>query len=164
MEPSPSWETSSCSAIPEFPNILWNTKILYCVQKSPPLVPSMSQIIQSIPFKPVSQRSILMLSYHILLGFYSGRFPSGLFTRKPCMHLSSLPCMLHALPILCSLTTSFCLLQGIQIMNFLIMQFAWASNYLIPKYLNFAIFLKNLWTIFMLWIILHSGEKTSTCT
>jgi predicted branched-subunit amino acid permease len=46
------------------------------------LVPSLGQIIQSKQLQSISQRSILILSYHILMGFCSGRFSSGFSTKK----------------------------------------------------------------------------------
>jgi hypothetical protein len=41
---SPSWETASCTAAQEFPNILWKSKVNCHVHKIPPLFTIQGQI------------------------------------------------------------------------------------------------------------------------
>jgi hypothetical protein len=76
MKLSISWEAASCAATWELPNILWYTKVHYCVHKSPPLVPILSQM-KPVHTTPSYLRSILILYTHPRLCLPSGLFPSG---------------------------------------------------------------------------------------
>jgi len=77
MEQSPSWEANSHSASQKMSSVLRNWKVYYRVYKSQPVVPILSQVIQSIPSH---------LSSHLRLGLSSG-FQA--FLQKCCMHITS---------------------------------------------------------------------------
>ena len=81
MEQSLSWEANSSSASQEIPPILWNPKVHYCMHKSLPPVPFLSQIVPVHALHPTSWRSILILSSHLWLGLPSGLLPSGFPTK-----------------------------------------------------------------------------------
>jgi hypothetical protein len=77
---SPSWEAANCATTLELPSILWNPKVHYRVQKSPPLVPILSEInlIHIIPsyFSKIHFNIVT----HLRLGLPSGLFHSRFST------------------------------------------------------------------------------------
>jgi hypothetical protein len=61
MKLSPSWPTASWAETQELSNILWNPKVYYRVQNSPPLVPILWQINPVHTTLSYLSRSILIL-------------------------------------------------------------------------------------------------------
>jgi len=89
---SPSWQAYSFSTSQEIPRILWNPNVLCLFHNSPTIV-SNSEPDQP---SPISSRSIVILSSHLLLGFPGGFFPFCdcrrwlLHTEAPHVHISCL--------------------------------------------------------------------------
>jgi hypothetical protein len=100
MQQGPSWETNSHSASQKISCISRNTKVHYRVQKRPPLVSILSQMhpVYTLPsYFPVIHSNILYPSMP-RSSEWSLLFMSS--DQKLCMHFSSIPCVLHTLPIL----------------------------------------------------------------
>ena len=94
MEHRPAWESSSFSSSREIYDILWNAKVYYCIHKSPPPVPVLSQ---TTPYPhPISWRAILILSLPLLLGLPSDS--SLRFTHQNTVYTSSYPLKCHLPP------------------------------------------------------------------
>jgi len=100
MEQSLSWEASSHSTSQQIPHLLWKPKVHFCVHKGLPL----ARCIQSTPFHPIFQRSILILCSHLYLhlpcGLFNSSFPAKIMYvfLIPPMHAT---CPTHL--ILCEL-------------------------------------------------------------
>jgi hypothetical protein len=80
MEQSLSWQANWSSASQEIPCILWNQKVHSCFWNSFLPVPYPEQDQGSPCPQPTSKISILILSFHLCLGFPRGLLPSGLPT------------------------------------------------------------------------------------
>jgi hypothetical protein len=102
MNLSPSWEAASRLATQEFSRVLWNPKIHYCVHKSHPLVPALSQMNPFHTTLSYFSKSILILFSNLFPNFPSYPFPSG-FPIKILYAFPRLPpratCSAHSMPL-----------------------------------------------------------------
>jgi len=89
IEQSPAWENGNCSATKELLHIYGNRNSHCRVQSTPPLVPFSSRWIQSKFSHSICERSILILSPILRLGFPKESFPQG--PSKLCMFLMRIP-------------------------------------------------------------------------
>jgi hypothetical protein len=132
MELSPSWEAVICAAIQELSSILWNPKVHYRVDKSPPPVPISSQInpIQTIPsylskihFNIIHPYIFVFLVVSFLLAFP----PISSMYIHLRFHSCYIPCQSHP-PWLDHSNYTW---RRVQFMKHLIMQFSPTSRHFI---------------------------------
>jgi hypothetical protein len=88
MEISPSSEAASCALTQEFLNTLCKPKVHYRVQKSPPIVPILSQInsvhtVVSYPYK-IHFKIILPHTYRYFLWSLSSSIPAKILYALLC--------------------------------------------------------------------------------
>jgi len=97
MERNSSWKDNGSQLVEEIPKFMEPEGSLLLLQESP-TCPYLEPDQSSPCPNPSSWKSILILSFHLRLGFPSGIFPSG-FPPNSCMHLSCPLYVLHAQPI-----------------------------------------------------------------
>ena len=99
MEQNPSSEANRFSPSQELPRILWNPKVCYSIHKCPSPVPfSNSQRSSPYPHIPLPEDLSQYYPPIYIWVFQVVSFPR-VFPLKPCINLSSLPHVLHALSI-----------------------------------------------------------------
>ena len=101
MEQRTLWEANRNWATQEISHILWKLKVRYCLTTACHLALSWTRLIQYMS-PSHSSKSVLILSFHLGLGFSSFPFPQ-FSLQKPSMYHFSPPYVLNALPIWCFL-------------------------------------------------------------
>ena len=81
--------------VQKFPAFYGTLRFITAFTSARHLSPSWASSIQAMPPHPTAWRSFLILSSHLHLGLPSGSFPK-VSPPKPCIRLSSSPCVLHA--------------------------------------------------------------------
>jgi hypothetical protein len=82
MQQSPSWEANRFAASQKLPTAFYGTRrFIAAFTSARHLSLYWASSIQSITPHPTSWKSILILSFHLRLGLYSGLFPSGFPTK-----------------------------------------------------------------------------------
>jgi hypothetical protein len=90
MEQSPYWQANRFSSSQEIPRILWNPKVPYRTRKSPPPVPTLSQISPAQYRPSYSLKIHFNISSHLRLDIPSGFFSSDVPTKTLCVIIRNL--------------------------------------------------------------------------
>jgi hypothetical protein len=127
MELGPAWEAASRSATQEFPKIVWQPKIRWCVHETHRLVPILRQI-NPVRNKPSFSLNSVLILRHLHLSVPSGLFPLWFHTKTLYPILLS-PCVLHALLFLFDLTTPITFVDKYMLWNTPFSSFSLTSYY-----------------------------------
>jgi hypothetical protein len=100
--------------------------------------PSWARSFQPIPFNPISQRSILILSSHLCVGLLSCLFANGFPSKLYMQSSSSHPCYMSCLFHPPWLGQSNCMWRKVQVMKLLILQFSQTAYYFIPLWSKYS--------------------------
>ena len=112
MYHSPSWEANQFSASQEIPHILWNPKVHYCIQNSPPPVSILSQL--DPVHTPISH--FLMIHLNIILPSTPGSAKWSLSLYTPLLSPLRATCPAHLILVNCHPKHTG---SGVQIIKFL---------------------------------------------
>jgi hypothetical protein len=93
-EQSPSWQTNSRSASQSIPVLLWNPKVHYRIHKKLSLIPILSKKNPAHTFT----NYFFKIHFNIIISS-APRSSLHIFRLKYCLYFSSLPYMLHVLPM-----------------------------------------------------------------
>ena len=124
--------------VKKFPVFYGTRRFITAITSVRHLSLSWASSIQSTHLQPTSWGSILILSSHLRLGFFSGPFPSGFPTKKP-VHAPPLPNMRYMLrPFSFSILSTEPYCWGVQIIKFIIMHFSPIPYHLVRLRLKYS--------------------------
>jgi hypothetical protein len=134
-----SWETASCAPIQEFPSILWDSKVHYCVHNSTPVVPFLSLInpVNTTPSYPTKIHFNVIHPPHVLVLLvvsFLPAFPPIFYMHASSSHSCYMPCPSHPPWLDHSNYTG----RRVKVTKLLIMQFSPTSRHFISLWSKYS--------------------------